>query len=748
VFNKHSQIRTKTGSLNLLIVDVQDDCIAFIDLNHSVVKRKARTESAKKPTPNRHQSKPKYMDLSDFIEEIDNYPYEVVGYEYQNGLYLPKGKSVVKQAEVKEERMEQATFNHELIRPIVENEKKRLTYLYSKSGNQIIIDRSKETGVKAEQISRLLCQYFMRGGCFNAMFPNYRYCGSSFVLPSKISDILSKKGRKSDTTNYRARTAEDNKLIEKHLKKLGKRKYDKYPHSKMYQIFDYYYQTKDEVVIDEFGNKSVIKVPLPESECISYDQYYAYVKSLEKDHKLSWLQKGEKQYLKEFESRLGRARDGVKGPGFRYEVDATIEDVYLLFPYFTDQRLSSGRPTTYRVIDTFSGMVVGFHVGIGGPNWQGVMQALYNAFTCKVEFCKRYGIDINTEDWPCFHVCCELTIDNGVEYPSKNMKQLLDEKFGISCINYTQIYAGSRKGTVEGGFQQDKNDIIQFMPGYVERIPEKGAKHASNLAVYTYDKFIQLLIMNTLRRNNQIFNARLHDKAMSEQGVGATHREVWNFGLKHYMNGGRAMVRPKEEVLYKLLPSAKAATTAKGIKYNGIYYECKFAASQGWLTDSKARVVKKLEIRYFDGSTEYIWYRHEGDIYTAKLSQSQSKAFENKSWFDALHRMKIYSHEKAVQARKEREFRTAQNQFTEEKLKEAKEELEGTRTPTRNSPNSLTKTMALIEKRLQDQKTSSIFTKLLGEEVRNPDVTVKVSTKHKVNSNQFAKMYGESTDGK
>ena len=76
------------------------------------------------------------------------------------------------------------------------------------------------------------------------------------------------------------------------------------------------------------------------------------------------------------------------------------------------------------------------------------------------------------------------------------------------------------------------------------------------------------------------------------------------------MNGGRGMVRPKEEVLYKLLPSAKAATTAKGIKYNGIYYDlqvCRFY--RGGLTDSKARAVKKLEIRYFDGSTEFIWYR-------------------------------------------------------------------------------------------------------------------------------------------
>lgn len=747
MFNKHSRVYTESGSLNYLIVDVQDDRIAFFDLTQAVAKRRARTKSPKRPTPSRHQSKPNWMEIGDFIEMIDDYQYIVDGYEYQNGLHLPKGKSAEKKAEIREDRIEQATLNYQLIRPIVEDETKRYAFLYTKSGNQIIVERSRETGVKAEHISRLLCQYFMRGGCFNAMFPNYRYCGSSFVLPAKVSDIKCKKGRKSDNTNYRARTEFDNKLIEKHLKKLGKRKYDKFPHTKMYQIFDYYYQTREEVVIDEFGEKSVIRVPLPESECISYDQYYSYVKHLEKEHKLDWLNKGEKKYLKEFESRLGRARDGVKGPGFRYEVDATIEDVYLLFPYFTEYRLSSGRPTVYRVVDTFSGMVVGFHVGIGGPNWEGVLQALYNAFTDKVEFCQRYGIEINAEDWPCFHVCSELTIDNGVEYPSKNMKQLLEEKFGISCINYTQIYAGSRKGTVEGGFQQDKNDVIQFMPGYVERLPEKGEKHASNLAVYTQDKFIQLLIANTLIRNNDVFNARLHDKAMSEQGVGATCREVWNFGLKHYMNGGRGMVRTKEEVLYKLLPSGSATTTAQGIKYEGIYYKCNFAASQGWLTDNKNRKVKKLDIRYFDGSTMRIWYRWEGVIYTAELNESQSEAFEHKSWFDALHRMKIYSAERAAQKRKEREARIAQMQFTKEKQEEAKKELEGTYTPKRNSPNSLTRLTALIQKKMEDQKTSNLFTQLLGNETRDPDTTVRISTKHQAMSNQFAKMYGANSNG-
>ena len=743
MFNKHSQIVTETGSLNILIVDVSHEKLAFIDFNRSRVKRKTRSKVNTKPQYSRIQSKPSTMKIGDFVEMIENYKYTVRSAEYRNGLYVPESRSHLDKIRIGNERKETARDNYELIRPIVEDKDKRHDYLYTSRSQEHIKEISLESGVEAAQISRFLSQYFSRGGCFNAMYPNYRYCGSNFKLPVKISDEIVKRGNKSDTTNYRGRTLEDNARIEKHLKKLGKKKFDDYPYSKQYEIYDYIYQSEEEVFEDDNGIKTVQKVPLPESQSISYDQYYAYVKQLERERKLHWRCKGEKQYLKEYESRLYRARDGIKGPGFRYEIDATVEDVYLLFPYFTDMRLSSGRPTTYRVCCTYSGMVVGIHVGIGGPNWAGVQQALYNAFTDKVEFCQRFGINIKAEDWPCHHICQELTIDNGVEYPKKNMSQVLDEKLGISCINYMQIYAGSRKGTVEGGFQQDKNDIIQFMPGYVDRIPEKGAKHASNLAVYTYDKFVQLLILNTLIRNNEKFNQRLHDKAMSKVGVKATSKEVWNFGMKQYMNNGRGMIRSKEEVLFKLLPSATASTTAQGIKYEGVYYECNYAARKGWLTDDKSRPVKKLEIRYFDGSTQTIWYQHEGIIYTATLSKEQSDEFSNVSWFDALHRMKIYSREKAIQQRKEREARFAQKQFTEESTKEALEALKGTQIPSRNAPAPLTNTIAFIQKKLLDNKTSNLFTQLMGSETRAPEASIQIATKHQVNNKNYMKMYGE-----
>jgi hypothetical protein len=341
------------------------------------------------------------------------------------------------------------------------------------------------------------------------------------------------------------------------------------------------------------------------------------------------------------------------------------------------------------------------------------MQALYNAFTDKVEFCKRYDINIEPWQWPCDVSCTELTIDNGVEFPKDNMGQLLEESMGIDCINYTAIYSGRSKGGVEGGFEVDKKDIIQFMPGYVERLPERGESHASNFATYTYYDFIRILITQTLIRNNEVFKHNIHDQVMSEEGIDSTSLAVWNFGMKYYMNEGRGKRFPKEQMLFALLPSGKAATTSRGIKFKGLHYSCPFAASKNWLTDSKTRAVKSLEVRYLDSDTNQVWYRYEGKIYTASLND-HSEIYRNRNWFDALHRLELYTKERAIQKRKEREARIEQLNDTSAQTVLAKERLKEAKAPTSKAPKKHVSVMALIEKNMQSNATSNLFRDILS----------------------------------
>lgn len=50
------------------------------------------------------------------------------------------------------------------------------------------------------------------------------------------------------------------------------------------------------------------------------------------------------------------------GPGSRYQIDATIGDVYLVSEYNRNQIIA--RPIIYVVIDVFSRMITGVYVGL------------------------------------------------------------------------------------------------------------------------------------------------------------------------------------------------------------------------------------------------------------------------------------------------------------------------------------------------------------------------------------------------
>lgn len=751
MFHKHTIIHTDKNSINLLVVDVnyQHGKIAYFDLNQQPKARKSLSKDPKRSPirPSRVQSKPLCASIDEFNRHISKYDYLVEKTEYQNGLYIPKQLPKLERDRIISERKQDTKDRYSLIAPIVEDDEKRYEYLYTNLASHHIKTLSLATGVNAVHIARLLSQYFYRGACLEAMYPNYRYCGCNYQPISDFSENSPKRGRNTTSTAYRNRLPEDEKNIEEFLRRLGKKMFNRIDYTQMYRLYDFYYQSVEVSIKGDDGVKTSRKVPKAQSDSISYQMFYYYIKLLEKNQLFSWSKNGERHFLREYESRFGRARDGVYGPSFRYEIDATLEDVYLIFPYFLDQKLTSGRPTTYRVSCVYSGMVVGIHVGIGGPNWQGVLQAIYNACTDKVKFCALYGITINFEQWPCDVVCSELTIDNGVEYPSKNMATFLDAKLGVDCINYTAIYSGKSKGGVEGGFQVDKREVVQFMPGYVERMPEKGAVHSSQFARYTYREFVQLLIAQTLIRNNEVFKNNIHDQVMSEQGVASTSLAVWNFGMKHYMNNGRGKRFPESQLMFALLPSGQAATNSRGIKFKGLFYSCPFAHSKGWLTDSKRRTVKKLDVRYFDGDTNQIWYQFEDQIYTAQLND-HSEIYRNRSWFDALHRLKLYDKERVLQAEKEREARFKQQELTSDISQQAKDRLKNSKPGKSKSPKKGISTLKYLEKKFQDHKTSSLLRTVLGKpnESGSYDLTPPNNTNAYKQSQQntLNKMYGEN----
>lgn len=744
MFSVNSTIFTEDFSFQIHIVDVNYAAgkVAYFDLNTKLKKRKKSMSATSRLETVRVVSKPKNMRFEELQKILKVKKCQIDRLGFDTSVYVPKSLSPMKQSMMAMKREEKAEENYNIIAPIVERKDACFDYLYTDRGGEHINNLSKANGVHITQIYRLLSQFYQRGGVESAMYPNYRNCGRNYQFIASIYNDAPKRGRPSTRTKYRNVTDEDRANIKIFLTKLGKRVLDKRGYQKCYDIYDFKFQSRQIELEGKDGEKELRTVPLPQAECISYDQFYHFVKLLERDVSFRWS-KRDKRYLEDYENRLDRARNGVPGPAFRYEIDATIEDIYLAFPYKTNQRLSSGRPVVYRVVCVYSSMVVGMHVSFEGPNWKGVLQALLNAFSDKVEFCKQFGIDITPEEWPCMHTCDELTMDNGVEYLRKQQIQMLKALIGICVLNFTEIYTGSAKGTVEGGFEIDKKEIIQFMPGYVERDQDRKGRHASNEALLSYHDFVKQLICQTLIRNNETFNESLQDKAMAVAGNKATPLETWNFGMAHYMNNGRGKIFDRKTLLFALLPSGEASTTEKGIYYQGLYYNCAFAAMQGWLTSSKNRVVKKLEIRFSYESTNYIWYKFEDKVYTATLSPHSEK-YEDVTWYDALHLLELYKLEKVFQKDSERVQRFRQKEEKELIERAARDRLKGIKKSKRKSVAPHIPVTKHVQQKLLDVNVTENFAYLLSDGLVLPKEPIKIKVVDRSDNNNFNLMYGDN----
>src|ERR1051326_781013 len=120
---------------------------------------------------------------------------------------------------------------------------------------------------------------------------------------------------------------------------------------------------------------------------------------------------GQRKYNLRFRELKGNSTHEASYPGARYQIDATIADIYLV------SRLNRlhlvGRPVIVVVIDVFSRMIVGVCVRFEREGWQVISLALKNATEDEVAFCKNYGVQITEKDWPPLGLPGSLTGDRG-----------------------------------------------------------------------------------------------------------------------------------------------------------------------------------------------------------------------------------------------------------------------------------------------------------------------------------------------
>lgn len=538
--------------------------------------------------------------------------------------------------------LEKRDAAYSCIKDLVENPDMIFKYFYGdKSG--ILRYLVRDSGKGKKYVQEAINKYFAGGGLKNALLPTYFNCGVNHSLPkepkfTKNNDICLKSKPGPRTTKgliSRQTTCMDKENVRQFAKKM--KIAGKVSLKNLYRDFCKKYQTAEVAAITRLSTakKSTTSIPLNHSLRLSKRSFARLIKKEVEDIEFTRLSVGQLAYDKDHAGKPGMATEGVTRPYARYEIDSTTADVYIRYEYSDDQWLSIGRPVIYMIIDVWSSMIVGFHVAFHGPDWQAASQAIYNAFSDKVEFCKQFDINISEQDWPCHHVCESILFDRGTENSEHNLDSILKSKFGVHEGLFAALYRGDAKGTVEKSFHTVQDYALPEIAGKVEKVPRREDQHASNNALLTYKQFVQIIIKTILVVNKSKTRIETHSSQMLKAQVNYTPLDMWNYGLKELVIKQNEICDLKRRLF--LLPEGKATITAQGIRFNGVYYNSNEVTDMKLLDKAKSRGRSKVSVRYFNGSTNHIWFYQEdsGEFIRLELT-TRSERYKNILWDQVL----------------------------------------------------------------------------------------------------------------
>ena len=469
-----------------------------------------------------------------------------------------------------------------LLRPVLECEPE--VYDRQKRG-RMLSELSEQHNRDKANLYRYLQKYWKRGKTPNAFLQDYRNCG---------------KGKKTQKDHKLGRpvvheggfgkilTDEDIKYFEEaigkyYLNRSGASLAETY--SKM--LGDHY-----SFLIEDSAGKKRYQL-LPEDQIPSVTQLRYWYRKYRDQKKEAIKRTGEAKFELTGRAITGRSDYQLMGPGAKYQIDATVGDIYLVSQF--DRKDIIGRPVMYFVVDSYSRIVTGMYVGLEGPSWAGAMMAIENAASDKVSYCAAYGITITEDEWPCHHIPTAILGDRG-EMESRFADNLV-KALGIRIEN-APPYRADMKGIIEQHFHTINTNATPFLPGKVlPDMGERGGRDYRLDAKLDIRQFTQIIIRCVLYYNNSHYMDYYEkNEQMMELGVNAIPLDLWNFGIR-YCSGSLRTV-PRELLRQALMPSDKASITDRGVKYKGLYYSSEEALAGLWFEKARAKGTYKTRISY------------------------------------------------------------------------------------------------------------------------------------------------------
>lgn len=539
--------------------------------------------------------------------------------------------------------------NYALIYPLISHE---LFYIPAQRGKIIseIMDQHEAT---KQTIYRLARRYWQRGQTPNALLPDYRNSGA------KGKKRIAKDKKLGRPRIYNSEQGINvNEDIEKlfyRTIKLFFLKDNKHSLPFVYRKFQTTYKN--------------LYPDTAESDIPTIWQFkYYYEKEFKKIQSIK-ARIGTSNYRKDYRPLQSTSNAQALGPGARYEIDATIADIYLVSN--SNPESIVGRPTIYFVIDVFSRLVAGFYIGFESPSYLAAIQALNIAMTDKVQYCAEYGISIQPEDWPAVGLPDALLADRG-ELLGYQI-EALEKTFAVRLEN-----APARRGDAKGIVEQAFNTYQAYFKkegkgkGVVEGTTVKKTggndyRQDATLNIHQFNEIILACIIS----HNQFHVLKTYDREPDmPNDLPTIPLHLWNWGIQN--RTGKLRSVPEEALRIALLPRTKITISDLGIKAFGLYYLAKEVLDLGWLhRKTGSSRPQNLEAAYDPYSLNkiYIFPRDNSLEYWVGSLSDRSREFMDCTLWEVKERQKaqkehLVQHE--LEASKKRRELEA---FISEKLK-------------------------------------------------------------------------------
>ena len=555
---------------------------------------------------------------------------------------------------------------------------------------KIIIDKAiNRFNISESTVKRIFSRYLKNGKVMSALI-NYNKCGA--------------KGKERNIKYRNKETV----VVDSKFKKIFKQGINKYYNTAKKNNIRVTY----ELIIRDYLRDS------PNSKVPTLKQFYYWHKRIiNNDNKISIIKRnGERVYQQIARPIISSSLQDALAPSDLYQVDSTILDVYIVSSLNRD--LIVGRPVFYVVIDTYSRMVTGINVTIDNFNsFEGVRGALVNAFSNKVDYCKKYGIDIDKEEWNVQCIPSRILADRG-ELISRNIENAISN-LGIMIQN-TPPFRGDMKGIVEKFFERTHSLIKPFLDGVVENKfnkVERGSVDYRLKANLTLEEITKIIIKCVLFHNNHhVLKYYKSDGLDIEEGLPKIPKNIWEYGVKH--KKGLLRVLPEEVIKINLLLSKEVSVTAKGVKFNKLYYVSTYTLEEKWFHKARLKGTFKVRISYNSNDLSEIYYiKEDGVSFDTLYLVTHLSHYKGLSEEEL---QKIVEYKKTLSKKaEEEELKAKGTLYTEiqEIAEKAKKEQE------RNQDKSLSKTARLKNIRRNLEEERNYFYKK-SVELRNNDKEV------------------------